>query len=142
MSERFPLIFLPLNPATAAPRREPAEDRRAAYRGDRTTVAGMFDAAITGVRTRFPHLAADDIAFPPHQWFDAALARQIALHLLVTRFDVPKRAVAEELERSREAVNRALRTIDDRLQYPDFQDAYSAMAEGADAALSQGGDDG
>ena len=89
-----------------------------------------------GVQSRFPHLSEVDIAAPPHQWFDAALARQIALHLLVEHFDVPKRAVAAELQRSREAVNRALRTVDDRLLLPEFQDAYATMAEGADAALA------
>lgn len=137
MSEPFPLLFQALAGSSAAPRREEQGEYPA---GGKDAVVPLFEASVRGVQSRFPHLSEADIAAPPHHWFDAALARQIALHLLVQHFDVPKRAVAQELERSREAVNRALRTIDERLQYPEFQDAYSAMAESAQASLTQRGD--
>ena len=54
-----------------------------------------------GVRTGFSHLSEDDIAHPPHEWFDAALARQIAYHLMVNRYGVPKRRIVAELQRTR-----------------------------------------
>lgn len=138
MDEPFPFLFQALAQSTAAPE---ANAPATYLSAGREAVVPLFEASVRGVKSRFPHLSEADIASPPHHWFDAALARQIALHLLVQHFDVPKRAVAEELERSRDAVNRALRTIDERLQYPEFQDAYDAMAESAHAALSDGGDD-
>lgn len=137
MSDPFPLLFQALAQSTAAT--EPEAPAGYLLAG-RDAVVPLFEASVRGVQSRFPHLSEADIAAPPHHWFDAALARQIALHLLVQRFDVPKRAIVQELERSRDAVNRALRTVDERLQYPEFHDAYEAMAESAEAALAQGGD--
>ena len=85
------------------------------------------------VREGFPHLAIRDIVEPPHQWFDAALARQVVIHLMVTEFKWPKRRVVEVEDRSREAINRALRTIDRRLETPRFTTHYRVMAERAHA---------
>lgn len=110
--------------------------RPAAPAGD-LPISPLFDAAVTGVRTRFKHLSRADICAPPHQWFDAALARQIALHLLHREFDVPKRALAGEIVRSREAVNRALRTVDERLRDETFAQSYSAMKRRAILAARQ-----
>lgn len=92
-------------------------------------------ACILAVRDGFPHLAARDIIEPPHQWFDAALARQIVMHLMVREFSWPKRRVVEVEDRSREAINRALRTIDSRLEAPRFADHYHQMADRARALL-------
>jgi hypothetical protein len=50
---------------------------------------------------------------PPHRWFDAALARQMVIHLMVKGFNIPKRRVVEMQGRSREAINRALTTLSD-----------------------------
>lgn len=88
-------------------------------------------ACVAAVQGEFRWLPLRDIVKPPHRQFDAALARQIALHLLIRRFDVPKRRVVELQERSREAVNRALRTVDDRLSSPLFAQAYERMSAGA-----------
>ncbi|MCY1669310.1 hypothetical protein [Rhizobium sp. SL86] len=85
------------------------------------------------VREGFPHLAIRDIMEPPHQWFDAALARQVVIHLMVTEFKWPKRRVVEVEDRSREAVNRALRTIDRRLDSPRFGTHYRSIAKRAHA---------
>ncbi|WP_258571161.1 hypothetical protein [Flavimaribacter sediminis] len=137
MTDPFPLLFQALAkaPESPGPKTPDATTTRAADLDD--GVLPLFEASVRGVQSRFPHLSEADIVSPPHHWFDAALARQIALHLLVEHFDVPKRAVAKELERSRDMVNRALRTIDERLQYPEFQDTYSAIAESARAALNK-----
>lgn len=95
-----------------------------------------FHASVLAVRGGFPHLAIRDIIDPPHEWFDAALARQVVIHLMVRVFLIPKRRVVETQERSREAVNRALRTIDARLQSPRFQNHYRRMAQAARGTLT------
>ncbi|MBP1852718.1 hypothetical protein [Rhizobium halophytocola] len=101
----------------------------------------MYDATIhaciLAVREGFPHLSARDIIDPPRQWFDAALARQIALHLMVVEFDWPKRRIVIHEERSREAINRALRTIDARLEGSRFEAHYRRMAEAARGFLAE-----
>ncbi len=97
---------------------------------------GVQHACIVAVRDGFPHLTAQAIIDPPHEWFDAALARQVVIHLMVRVFKIPKRRVVERQERSREAVNRALRTIDRRCETPRFRNHYSSMAAAARASLT------
>jgi hypothetical protein len=95
----------------------------------------QLHACYAAVREGFPHLAIRDIVEPPHEWFDAALARQVVIHLMVTEFKWPKRRVVELEDRSREAINRALRTIDRRLETPRFGTHYRMMAERAHALV-------
>lgn len=85
-------------------------------------------ACVAAVQGEFRWLPLRDIIEPPHRQFDAALARQIALHLLIVRFEVPKRRVVELQERSREAVNRALRTVEERLSEPLFARTYERIS--------------
>lgn len=96
---------------------------------------GVFHACIMAVRDGFPHLSVQTIIDPPHEWFDAALARQVVVHMMVRVFLIPKRRVVEHQDRSREAVNRALRTIDARLLTPCFEKHYCKMAAAARASL-------
>lgn len=130
------------------PRRAPAKPRdihpeprvRPAGRETvKTSFTAALEASLKGVQSGFQHLSADDIAHPPHQWFDAALARQIAIHLMVTQFHVPKRHIAEETQRSREAINRALETVSNRLVSEEFAASYDAMAARAMAILKGDG---
>jgi hypothetical protein len=93
-------------------------------------------AALCAVREGFPHLAMSDIVDPPHEWFDAALARQVVLHLMIYEFHWPKRRVVEIEERSREAINRGLRTINHRMEYPRFAQHYQSIKERAHALLT------
>lgn len=93
-------------------------------------------ACLVAVSEGFPHLSIRDIVDPPHEWFDAALARQIAMHLMIREVGWPKRRVVEVEERSREAINRALRTIDRRLQEPRFQSHYDRMKARVRALLT------
>ncbi|MEH3092013.1 MAG: hypothetical protein PGN20_15225 [Agrobacterium cavarae] len=88
-------------------------------------------ASLCAVREGFPHLTIRDIVDPPHEWFDAALARQIVMHMVIREFGWPKRRVVEMEDRSREAINRALRTIDRRLEHDRFAQHYMSMAERA-----------
>lgn len=96
----------------------------------------QLHACIVAVRDGFPHLSMKDIVDPPHEWFDAALARQIAMHLMVREFHWPKRRVVEVEERSREAINRALRTVDRRLEFPRFAKHYQTMKQRAHALVT------
>lgn len=100
----------------------------------------LFQASVKGVQTEFKHLSFDDIMYPPHQWFDAALARQIAIHVLNSRFDVPKRRIAMELVRSRAAVNRALEIVDGRLAHEDFAQCYELIVHKTTDALNDEGE--
>lgn len=74
-----------------------------------------FEASVKGVQGLFPWLSRAEIITPPHEHFDAALARQMVIHLMVRGFNIPKRRVVEMQSRSREAVNRALSTVDKRI---------------------------
>jgi len=91
----------------------------------------VFHACVLAVSRGFPHLAIREIIDPPHDMFDAALARQLVIHLMVAQFNLPKRRVVEMQQRSREAINRALATIDDRLLTPQFEAHYRRIAEQA-----------
>ncbi|UDF29801.1 UNVERIFIED_ORG: hypothetical protein LHK14_00315 [Roseateles sp. XES5] len=92
-------------------------------------------ACLCAVREGFPHLAIRDIVDPPHEWFDAALARQITMHLVIREFGWPKRRVVEMEDRSREAINRALRTVDARIAHDRFALHYQTIAERARVLL-------
>lgn len=136
----FPLIFLPHAEAAipagageAGQKAKPVAARQGAAPSD---LDRLYEASIAGVRSAFPFLSETDIAYPPHHWFDAALARQIALHLLIEHFDVPKRRVAKELARSRGSIWQAVNTVDDRLQHPDFRRAYHEMVSRADEIVT------
>ena len=117
------------DPATFSPQKASRD------RGEPHDVQSLFEASVTGVQNTFNHLSKDDIAHPPHRWFDAALARQIAFHIMINRFDVPWRRLAKELVRSREAVMRAMRTVNERLLDEDFANSYETMADVADKAI-------
>jgi len=91
----------------------------------------VYFACVSATRDGFPHLSVDAVIDPPHDWFDAALARQVVLHLMVLEFNLPKRRVVASQGRSREAVNRALSTINERLECPVFAAHYGQIAEAA-----------
>ncbi|RFB92055.1 hypothetical protein B5K08_16000 [Rhizobium leguminosarum bv. trifolii] len=93
-------------------------------------------ACFAAVREGFPHLAVRDIVDPPHQWFDAALARQIVMHLMIVELKWPKRRVVEVEDRSREAINRAVRTVNTRLESLRFKAHYQTMAQRARSLIS------
>ena len=103
-------------------------DQKALYEANR-------HACFAAVREGFPHLSVRDIVDPPHQWFDAALARQVVIHLLVREFKWPKRRIAEVEDRSREAINRGLKTVDRRLESPRFRTHYTTLARRAHALV-------
>lgn len=95
----------------------------------------LFQACTLAVVEGFPHLAVQEVIEPPHDMFDAALARQIVIHLMVSQFGLPKRRVVEMQQRSREAINRALATVDCRIGNPSFETHYRTIAERAHALV-------
>jgi len=107
---------------------------------DRFDLKALYEAhlhaCVAAVREGFPHLAIREILDPPHEWFDAALARQVAMHLMIVELKWPKRRVVETEDRSREAINRALRTINTRMESPRFEAHYRGMARRVHALVS------
>lgn len=96
----------------------------------------MQAATFLAAQWAFPHLSLADVIEPPHVWFDAALARQIAQHVLIRHFGQPKRRVCEEQGRRRERINHALNTIDDRLEDPTFAARYREIVAKAEDIYS------
>ncbi len=94
-----------------------------------------FHACVAVVASGFPHLGIAAIIEPPHRWFDAALARQIVIHLMVRRYHIPKRRAVLMQGRSREAVNRALRTIDEQVSDDAIAAHYAAVERDAQSLL-------
>lgn len=64
-------------------------------------VAAIMARCYRAVQTGFPYLALKDISEPPRQWFDAKLARQIAIHIAVNGHHVPRRRIAKMYGRNR-----------------------------------------
>ncbi len=88
-----------------------------------------YAITVKGVQKQFSHLSEEEIFYPPHQLFDAALARQIAQHVMHNELSVPKRRLAIELQRSREMLERALKTVDRRKKRPEFEKTYRLIAD-------------
>lgn len=97
-----------------------------------------FEASCEAVAQSFRHLASDDIASPPPDWPDARTAQQIALHLAIHKLQARQTVLAAKLDRDRAAIARALKAVTQRLEAPEFERAYSAMAEAAQQALQDG----
>ncbi len=74
---------------------------------------------------------SDNIIDPPHGLFDAALARQIAIHILHYQFEVPRRRIVAIQERQRTSISLSLQVINRRLKEPVFAKAYQRWAERA-----------
>jgi len=95
-----------------------------------------FRACVAAVAEGFPHLAVEHIVEPPHPWFDAALARQVVLHLMVARFSIPRRRINLDRGWTREMIQRGIGVIDNRLDHPTFEAHYRRIAARAEALLA------
>jgi len=96
-----------------------------------------FEASCGAVAGSFRHLAVDDIAFPPPDWPDAKAAQQIALHLAIRELQAQQAVLAESLDRGRAQIARALKNVAQRMDAPDFERAYRAMAETAKQTMEK-----
>ncbi|MDM9647714.1 hypothetical protein [Rhizobium sp. S163] len=97
----------------------------------------MLAATYGAVRHHFSHLAVRDIISPPNGWFDALLARQIVVHIMVVDFDVPKRRLAILQMRDRTQLIVAVRAINARLEDAAFKRAYGQMVARAQGLFAQ-----
>lgn len=96
-----------------------------------------FEASCRAVADTFRHLAVDDIAAPPPDWPDAKCAQQIALHLAIRELQAQQAVLAEKLDRDRAQIARALKRVRERMEAPDFERAYRAMADNAKRNLER-----
>lgn len=88
----------------------------------------MLACCFKAVSAHFSHIPVREIIWPPHDMFDAALARQIAIHILHIEFDVPRRRIVKMQDRQRTSIAFAIQRIDNRLTCPVFAKAYGRMA--------------
>jgi len=91
----------------------------------------MLACSYAGAQLGFRHLPLRFIIDPPHEFFDAHLARQVALHIFAAQFDVPRRRIAAMTGIGRWTLRNAVIAIDSRLDDPVFEAAYRRMARRA-----------
>lgn len=91
----------------------------------------MLTSCYTAVREHFSHIAIRDIIDPPHGMFDAMLARQIAITLMRDAFNVPRRRIANILDRQRTTISFNMQTVTGRRACPVFDIAYGRIASRA-----------
>lgn len=84
----------------------------------------------------FPHLTIAEIIDPPHRMFDAALVRQIVLHLMANQFCWPRRRIYQETLHNRGTIWRGMRVIDERLTSLKFENHYRNVAARASELLA------
>lgn len=84
--------------------------------------------AYQAVLSEFHWLSLAQVEYPPRQMFDAKLARQIAIHLMVNRMGIEQRQVSRVQGRQRTSIHFALRTVDGRLRDAPFAATYERMA--------------
>jgi hypothetical protein len=113
-------------------REQAAQMGRRAWQTSDEDLSARIDAAAEAMHEYWPHLTLEAILMPPHEWFDAALARQIVIHVLTTRLCVPRRVVAAVGLRSRESIMRGCRTIEERCAHPAFRRFVENVADRAD----------
>lgn len=88
----------------------------------------MISAAFRATRAHFSHLPLRYLIDPPHDLPDARLARQVAIHVLRIRFEVPRSRLATTMGRGRVALRQAVLAIENRCQEPVFERAYERIA--------------
>lgn len=96
-----------------------------------------FRVCVASVKHAFPHIPTANIIDPPRGQFDATLARQIAFHVMVSRFGLVKHRAGAIVGRSRDSVNRALAAVDVRLEETDFEVEYRIVADRAVAMFDE-----
>ncbi|WP_375630258.1 MULTISPECIES: hypothetical protein [unclassified Bartonella] len=88
----------------------------------------MLSCSLKAVSRGFKHLPIRYIIDPPHGLFDAALARQIVIHILHYQFEVPRRRIVAIQARQRTSISLSMQVINRRLEEPVFAKAYRRWA--------------
>ena len=91
----------------------------------------LMAACYVAVQEHFSHLPLRFIIKPPHGHFDAALARQCAIHIAVTQFKIPRKRLSRLLGRQRTSISFAMQRVERRCREPLFRAAYDRMGERA-----------
>ena len=91
-------------------------------------IDAMLAACYAAVAEHFSHLPVRYIIDPPHHLYDAMLARPIAIHIANVRFEIPRRRIAELLNRQRTSISFGCQQVNRRRREPCFEAAYVAMA--------------
>jgi hypothetical protein len=97
----------------------------------------IFEASLRAVQETLSHLSIENIEHPPHAWFDAILARQIAVHVAIKELGLARSQYAANYHRTAKSVRVAIDTVDDRNLSPEFADTYAVIAKRA-AELNTG----
>lgn len=97
----------------------------------------QYGAALSAVAKHFRWLEVATIENPPHQYFDAYLARQIAVHITCEFFGVPKRRLSDLTERARARVSEAIGVVESRRGEAVFENAYRVMCADAHSLFSK-----
>lgn len=97
----------------------------------------MMACCFKAAQSHFSHLPVRDIINPPHECFDAALARQVAIHILHVVFRVPRRRIVILQGRARASIATAIQTVERRMECRVFARAYGRMAGRAKDLFSQ-----
>ncbi|WP_422371311.1 hypothetical protein [Hoeflea sp.] len=92
-----------------------------------------FRVCVASVKEAYPHIPVAVIIDPPHGHFEASFARQIAVHLIIARFGIPKRRAGKIVDRKRWSIGRAVEVVDRRLEEPEFEEQYRIIAERAES---------
>lgn len=100
-------------------------------------VRAQYSAAIKGVGELFSWLPLTAIEEPPHQQFDAYLARQIAVHITCEFFGVPRKRLVAVTDRARQRIGEAIEAVEQRRDEPVFEHAYRTMCGLSQAQFEQ-----
>ena len=87
--------------------------------------------AYNGAHCGFKYLPIRFIINPPHQLPEAMFARQVAVHIMRTVFNIPRRRICTALNRQRTSISFNIQKINRRLQDPVFAKEYAKWAERA-----------
>lgn len=88
----------------------------------------MLACCYKASQSHFSHLPIRYLINPPNHMLDAALARQVALYVFHTEFDVPRRRIVKILGIARSTMLMAVRVIDERRLDPVFERTYRRVA--------------
>lgn len=87
----------------------------------------MIAACYSATRKHFAHLPLRYVINPPVDMLDAALARQIAIVILIDEFGIPRRRIGTILGLARSTILSACRTVDYRREDAAFDKIFQRI---------------
>ncbi len=89
------------------------------------------ECAYAAVHAEFGWLSMEQLLQPPTKMFDAKLARQIAIHIMVNHLALEQRHISRMQGRQRTSIHFALQAVERRLEDDRFAVSYDRMASRA-----------